>query len=228
MVAFYIFLVPALFAAYFAPIQDCDEVFNYWEPTHYLNHSYGLQTWEYSPVYALRSWAYAGIHATIIWFGSWLPMVSGKTAEFYFLRVVLAVFCTFCETRLFSTIQRTMNPRIALIFMAIMASSTGLFHSAAAYLPSSFAMYMTMLGTAAFMDWRGGLRTNQGIMWFGIGAALGWPFAGVLVLPFVAEEILFASITNEVFETTRRLLDGTVRALIPVVCNTPFTYGLRY
>eukprot|EP00002_Diphylleia_rotans_P004288 TRINITY_DN1309_c0_g2_i7.p2 TRINITY_DN1309_c0_g2~~TRINITY_DN1309_c0_g2_i7.p2 ORF type:complete len:110 (-),score=13.32 TRINITY_DN1309_c0_g2_i7:820-1149(-) len=28
-------------------ITDCDEAFNYWEPTHYLMHGSGFQTWEY-------------------------------------------------------------------------------------------------------------------------------------------------------------------------------------
>lgn len=50
-------------AALFAPIQDCDETFNYWEPAHYLSHGYGLQTWEYSPEYAIRSWLYIVLHA---------------------------------------------------------------------------------------------------------------------------------------------------------------------
>ena len=27
-------------------VHDCDEVFNYWEPLHFLLHGYGLQTWE--------------------------------------------------------------------------------------------------------------------------------------------------------------------------------------
>lgn len=49
----------------FAPIQDCDETFNYWEPTHYLSHGYGLQTWEYSPDFAIRSWLYIGLHAIV-------------------------------------------------------------------------------------------------------------------------------------------------------------------
>lgn len=46
-------------------MQDCDETFNYWEPTHYLSHGYGLQTWEYSPEYGIRSWLYIGLHAVI-------------------------------------------------------------------------------------------------------------------------------------------------------------------
>ncbi|THU49952.1 hypothetical protein C4D60_Mb06t14990 [Musa balbisiana] len=31
-------------------IHDCDEVFNYWEPLHYLLYKSGFQTWEYSEV----------------------------------------------------------------------------------------------------------------------------------------------------------------------------------
>ena len=59
---FYILLAAHCVAALYAPVQDCDEVFNYWEPAHYLEHGFGLQTWEYSPTYAIRSWLYAGIH----------------------------------------------------------------------------------------------------------------------------------------------------------------------
>jgi Alg9-like mannosyltransferase family. len=40
------------------PITDCDEVFNYWEPLHYLQYGYGMQTWEYAPQFALRTYAY--------------------------------------------------------------------------------------------------------------------------------------------------------------------------
>jgi len=63
--AFYVFLIANIISALFAPIQDCDETFNYWEPTHYLSHGYGLQTWEYSPDFAIRSWLYIGLHAII-------------------------------------------------------------------------------------------------------------------------------------------------------------------
>lgn len=31
-------------------IHDCDEVFNYWEPLHYLLYKSGFQTWEYRSV----------------------------------------------------------------------------------------------------------------------------------------------------------------------------------
>jgi len=40
------------------PIADCDEVYNYWEPVHFLHYQSGMQTWEYAPQYALRTYAY--------------------------------------------------------------------------------------------------------------------------------------------------------------------------
>jgi alpha-1,2-mannosyltransferase len=45
--AFAILLVARLFSSLFNIIHDCDEVFNYWEPLHYLLYGFGMQTWEY-------------------------------------------------------------------------------------------------------------------------------------------------------------------------------------
>lgn len=200
-------------------------MFNYWEPTHYLNHGYGLQTWEYSPEYSIRSWLYIVIHAAIGKLGSLLSRT--KTFEFFFIRVMLALTCAICESRLYSVISRTLNPRIGILFMIISVSSPGMFHASAAYLPSSFAMYTTMLGMSAFMDWRGGSRTAQGIMWFGIGGIVGWPFAVALIIPFVLEELVLATLTREGIEVARRFLDGIVRSLLVLVPHFPFRLSLQ-
>lgn len=37
-------------------IHDCDEVFNYWEPLHYLLYKSGFQTWEYRWLFFLWIW----------------------------------------------------------------------------------------------------------------------------------------------------------------------------
>lgn len=213
--AFYVFLLVNTLAAAYAPIQDCDEVFNYWEPTHYLNRGFGLQTWEYSPEYSIRSWLYIVIHALFGKFGSLFS--SNTTFEFYFLRFVLAVACAACQTKLFTVICRTFNPRLGIMFAIVMVSSPGMFHASVAYLPSSFAMYTVMLGMASFMDWRGGLKTGSGIMWFGIGAIIGWPFAGFLITPLLAEDLVLSSITGDVGEIVWRLLDGVVRCFLALV-----------
>jgi len=190
-------------------------VFNYWEPLHYLSHGYGFQTWEYSPEFAIRSWFYIVIHAIPAKLGYLLT--GSKRLEFYFLRIVLAVVCSVTETRLFSAIGRTLNGRIAVIYLMVVAFSPGVFYASVAYLPSSFAMYTVNLGMAAFMDWRNGPKTAQGIMWFGIGAVVGWPFSGILVTSFVLEEILLCVFTGQGYDTFRRFLDGTVRSLIALV-----------
>lgn len=214
-IAFSLCLLSHLFAAVYAPIQDCDEVFNYWEPMHYLNHGYGLQTWEYSPEFALRSWFYIVIHA--------IPtkiiqiLARSKRLEFYLLRILLAVICAATETRLFAVLSRTLNPRIGVIYLMIVASSPGVFYASVAFLPSSFAMYTSNLGLAAFMDWRRGPKTAIGIMWFGIGAVVGWPFSVILATPFLLEEIVICMVTGEAYDTFRRFLDGIVRSLIPLV-----------
>ncbi|KAH7319887.1 Alg9-like mannosyltransferase family-domain-containing protein [Stachybotrys elegans] len=189
--AFYTFLVANLVAAVFAPIQDCDETFNYWEPTHYLSHGYGLQTWEYSPEYGIRSWLYIGLHAVVGNLRRLLPH-SSKTSEFYFVRYGLAAVCALCQTIMYMVTTSTLNGRIGIIFLLATVTSPGNFNASTAYLPSSFAMYTCMLGTAACMNWRGGLKTSQGLAWFALGAILGWPFAGALCAPFVFEEVVFA------------------------------------
>ena len=103
------------------------------------------------------------------------------------------------------------------MYTIVMLSSPGMFHASIAYLPSSFAMYMNMLGMTSFMDWRGGSKTHVGIMWFGIGAIVGWPFSGALIGPFIVEELILVSITKD-FEVVRRFVDGIVRCLIVLVC----------
>lgn len=207
--AFVIFAAVHLLAAIYAPIQDCDEVFNYYEPTHYLTHRYGLQTWEYSPEFAIRSWAYVGIHAIIMTVARLVPFVHTKIFQFYFLRAMLGAFCAFCEARLYDKISRTLSPRVGLLFVLIMVTSPGMFHASISFLPSSFAMYTTMLGVAAFMDWRGGVRTAQAIWAMGTGASLGWPFAGALIIPFMFEEFLLADLSGQLVEFLRRTLDGS-------------------
>ncbi|KAK4134549.1 glycosyltransferase family 22 protein [Trichocladium antarcticum] len=218
--AFYIFIGANLIAALFSPIQDCDETFNYWEPTHYLSHGYGLQTWEYSPDYAIRSWLYIAIHAVGANMRRLLPH-SDKVAEFYFLRYLLAFACALCQTLMWRAVCLALNPRVGLIFIVALVSSAGNFHASTAYLPSSFAMYMAMLGAAAFMNWRGGIKTSQGMFWFAVGGVLGWPFAAALCAPFVFEEAFFAVLSDQerFFESFFRLMRGAVSAVVLIAVD---------
>ncbi|TVY39881.1 Alpha-1,2-mannosyltransferase [Lachnellula subtilissima] len=213
--AFYVFLAANILAALYAPIQDCDETFNYWEPAHFLSHGYGLQTWEYSPVYAIRSWLYVALHALVGSFRRLLPF-STKVAEFYFIRYALAFVCALCQTQMFRVINNILNPRIAIFFIMANVFSPGMFHASASFLPSSFAMYTTMLGIAAFMNWRGGLKTAQGIFFFAVGGILGWPFSMALSAPFLFEEIVLAFLSSKdaLIDVIMRFIRGIVAGLL--------------
>lgn len=116
--------------------------------------------------------------------------------------------------RLYSAISRTLNPRIAVFYLGIVVSGAGFFSASTALLPSTFAMYTSTLALTAFMDWHGGVKTNAGIMYFGIGALLGWPFAGALIVPFAMEDWILAVIGFDFWETFRSYLDGLVRCLV--------------
>ncbi|EED21469.1 alpha-1,2-mannosyltransferase (Alg9), putative [Talaromyces stipitatus ATCC 10500] len=211
-VAFYTFLASNALAAAYAPIQDCDEIFNYWEPTHYLDHGYGLQTWEYSPEYSIRSWLYVSLHAVI---GMITRIYSPhKRTQFYVIRAVLAFICAACETRLYSAISRTLNRRIGLLFLIITVFSPGFFHASTAFLPSTFTMYTSMLGLAAFLDRRGKNKIAEGIMWFGTGAIIGWPFSGALLLPLLAEEVFTSMFSGHFGHTFRQIVKGGIRCIV--------------
>ncbi|KAK5689522.1 mannosyltransferase [Elasticomyces elasticus] len=227
LTAFYLLLLSHTLAALYHPIQDCDETFNYWEPTHYLTEGRGFQTWEYSPDYAIRSWGYAGLHALIL-----LPFKLfgiSKVVQFFALRISLGAVCAACEARLFAKLQACLHPRIAITFLFVLATSPGMAHASIAYLPSSFAMYFVSLGTASFLDWRGGLRTAHGIWMFGLASTLGWPFAALLVLPFLAEVGFMASFNDKegVIDTAWSGVNGVTRSalgLLAQLCVDWFFY----
>lgn len=87
--------------------------------------------------------------------------------------------------------------KIGMFYVVATMTAAGMFHAATAYLPSTFAMYTTMLGMAAFIDRRHteGQRTVEGVFWFAIGGLLGWPFSMAMVVPFVTQR-LFAGINS--------------------------------
>lgn len=81
-------------------------------------------------------------------------------------------------------------------------------------------MYTTMAGMAAFMNWRGGIKTSQGMFWFAVGGVLGWPFATALCVPFMIEEVIFAALAPKeaLIDWVMRFVRGTVAGCLVLVC----------
>ncbi|EXK32080.1 alpha-1,2-mannosyltransferase [Fusarium oxysporum f. sp. lycopersici 4287] len=110
----------------------------------------------------------------------------------------------------------TLNSRIGLFFLIATVASPGNFHASTAYLPSSFAMYLVTVGAAAFMNWRGGLKTSQGMFWFAAAGILGWPFAAALCAPFMLEELILLVFGDKtaLWEAFVRIGRGVVSAIL--------------
>ena len=142
-----------------------------------------------------------------------------KVAEFYFVRFGLAFVCAITQTILFMVTSTTLNSRIGLFFLIATVARPGNFHASTAYLPSSFAMYLVTVGAAAFMNWRGGLKTSQGMFWFAAAGILGWPFAAALCAPFMLEELILLVFGDKtaLWEAFVRTGRGVVSAILLLV-----------
>lgn len=191
-----------ILCANFSIINDCDEIFNYYEPLHYLTHGFGLQTWEYSGEYAIRSWAYIWVHAAVVK-AAQLTGITEKKALFYVLRYAFAVLSAAAETSLFFAIARNISSRVAVWYLLISGLSTGMMHASISFLPSSFAMHMFTFSFSRFLNFRSTHRSCDmiaSLAFAAVGAFLGWPFSLLIVVPFVIHYSLTSLASKRVGE----------------------------
>ncbi|XP_051896010.1 alpha-1,2-mannosyltransferase ALG9 isoform X3 [Pristis pectinata] len=211
-------LISARFcAALLSNISDCDETFNYWEPTHFLLYGTGFQTWEYSPAYAVRSYAYLWLHVLPAWFHARV-LQTNKVLVFYFLRCLLAFFCCVCELYFYKAVCKKFGLHVGRLMLAFLVLSTGMFCSAAAFLPSSFCMYTTLIAmTGWFTD-----RSAVAVLGVAAGAIMGWPFSAALGLP-IAFDLLVLKRKFQSFITWAVV--ALLLFLLPLVAVDSYYYG---
>ena len=196
--AFQLLLLSRIFAAYYSNIQgiiqcihilfneiDCDEVFNYWEPLHYLQYGIGQQTWEYSPEFAIRSWAYILPHA-ILAQGFELFITTHKIKLFYLIRLFFGGVSAWIDALLYDSVKKNVHPKVGIYTLIFLIFSPGMFISSTSFLPSTFAMYFTTLAFVFGLQSEITRKSAWNIVFcVGTGSLLGWPFAGALALPFI-------------------------------------------
>ncbi|KAJ2750058.1 mannosyltransferase, partial [Coemansia nantahalensis] len=139
-VLFRLFSIVRLAGALAGPIQDCDKVYNYWEPLHMLQFGSGKQTWEYAPQFALRSYAVLLVVKGVAQVVHFVFGFRTKVQVFLALRVCLALACAGAEALLVSMVARWVDRRMANYLAVALAGMAGMFHAAPALLPSSLAM----------------------------------------------------------------------------------------
>ncbi|KAK9937864.1 hypothetical protein M0R45_014631 [Rubus argutus] len=131
-------------------IHDCDEVFNYWEPLHYLLYKSGFQTWEYSSQFALRSYLYILFHELVGRPASFL-YDEDKVRVFYAVRLFLGLISVITETILVYALSRKYGKRLASYTLAMLCLTSGCFFASTSFLPSSFSMYAVSLSSGLFL-----------------------------------------------------------------------------
>lgn len=232
-----LFLVRVAGAMY-SNIDDCDEVYNFWEPLHFIGQGYGFQTWELSPKYALRSWAYILLHYLPPRIGE-LFASGDKRAEFFAVRIFLATISVFVEAKFYRTIVDKINERVGRYYFFMMFFSAGMWSASTSFLPSSFAMYASTLAFSYAFTPSSSQNNNRTLVTtliFASGGIVGWPFALALALPFVFEELFVYgadSVTPEaklswiVQRWTRLFVAGLAALLIfiPIIGIDSLAYG---
>ena len=139
--AFVILSTVRLCSAAYNNIADCDETFNFWEPTHYVLYGFGLQTWEHSPSHDLHSYAYVLPHALVAKAAGLINQ--NKVFVFYAVRAALGLFCATGEARFVAAASNRFGSETGCLFLLLLACSSGMFHASTAFLPSVFCMHMS-------------------------------------------------------------------------------------
>ncbi|CAF0998267.1 unnamed protein product [Rotaria sordida] len=203
-----------LISAFFNPIDDCDEVFNFYEPLHKLMYGNGFQTWEYSPLFALRSYAYILLH--------WLPIslipISFKLIAFYALRICLAIICATCEAFFFRAIDKQLNRSIAHKYALLSILNVALFRSSSAFINNSFSMYTLLL---AYSCWFSN-ALSLSVFFIAFGSLCGWIYVAVLGIP-IALDILFRR--QRYIDFIKWSIISGLITLIPLTLIDSYYYG---
>ena len=184
--------------ARFDIITDCDETFNYWEPTHYLLYGRGLQTWEYSPQFALRSYAYV-LGQAILAFISGAAWGADKIRVFNNVRILLAILTGLAETTFVYGVVKRFGARIGMYTYLALICSAGMAHAAPAFLPSSLTMVGLLFAWGAWLV--GGSNTFTGLaaLSASVGLLMGWPFAVVAIVPVGIHLLVYENKSLPVF-----------------------------
>ena len=182
---FNLILIIRLCAVFTTAISDCDETYNYWEPTHFLLFGKGHQTWEYDPKFALRSYFYLILHGLPGYILKLVPNIN-RIFIFYVIKSILAVLCTSCEVYFHKGVSKITGVNVGQIALMFSVLSTGMYISSTAFLPSSTSMLLLMVSHGAW--YRGSYKTA--IFATAASTFLSWPFAALLGLP-IALDIVF-------------------------------------
>ncbi|CAK9875996.1 unnamed protein product [Sphagnum jensenii] len=218
--AFVFLMIARYYSASYNIIHDCDEVFNYWEPLHYLLYKSGFQTWEYSSEFALRSYLYLLLHAAVGGPSFWFYGAGfSKVQVFFTLRLSLGFLSAVTEATLVAVVTRRYGARMGMYTLGILCISSGCFNASTSLLPSSFSMYAITLAAALVLSGRRQHRATVAVAAFGV--LVGWPFAAMAAAPLV----VYSLATGGFLQVFCSGLITTICTMVLSVLTDCFFYG---
>ena len=180
-------IIIRILSALLNPISDCDETYNYWEPTSFLINNYGFENWEYAPTYALRSYLYLIPQFIIGKLLLFIPFIQQNPSFiFYIIRVILSLTCFCCELYFCKSLTSWFGRRTSFFTFIFMVFSSGMFNCCSAYLPQQFVVCFILLSFGALFK----EKKIKAIFFMGIAAIIGWPFIALLAVPMAIDCIL--------------------------------------
>lgn len=221
------------------PISDCDEVYNYWEPLHFLLYGSGQQTWEYAHQFALRSYAYLvplqwyvqGIIHPLLRYLSFpsspfyhfmiplltdFPVAHHRLAVFVGLRTTIAIGTALSELYFLYALSDHVSIDVIRWTAAVLCCSAGMNHAAAAYLPSASWMVAWMWSAAFFLR-----QQHYPFIVVAVSTTLmvGWPFGVVMMVPMGISILWKAFRTRTLFRTLGwiTLIAVTIQTITAVI-----------
>uniref|UniRef100_A0A3Q2QSV8 Mannosyltransferase n=1 Tax=Fundulus heteroclitus TaxID=8078 RepID=A0A3Q2QSV8_FUNHE len=219
-------------AALLSNISDCDETFNYWEPVSTalcqkrrcpLVGSADNELPPKTPSAPFQPFMSCFHRCTFSCTGQEckrgnIPRCtpSGPTLTCGYTRFLPVCTPTFC--RLTRAVCKKFGLHVGRLMLAFLVLSTGMFCSSAAFLPSSFSMYTTLIAmTGWFQD-----STPIAVMGVAAGGIIGWPFSALIGFP-IAFDLLVIKREWKSFLIWCAL--ALLLLLVPLVVVDSFFYG---
>jgi alpha-1,2-mannosyltransferase len=207
-----IFLAANLIASSLNHIDDTDETYGYYEPLHYLLYGVGMQTWEYSPLYAIRTYTFItpfwGMCSVLKFF------LFSKLSIFFGIRIFLGTTAALSETYFVSAVYENYGRTIGNFTFVFTLFSSGILYCSTALLPSAVIMSIVMIASASWLRHQYSLTVFLGcisVLWS------GWPFAGVIFVPFGLHMLVDTYSSSSDTETEVSTYDALKRVTILAV-----------
>lgn len=149
---------------------------------------------------------------------------------------MFAVVGSYVESRFYRAIVEHVNDRAGRYFLFATLVAAGMWNAGTAFLASTTAMHATMLAYSFYLEPTSAgsnRRVYLATFFFAAGALFAWPFALLLSVPFVLEELFVGGkdvvLPNEVVSwrtkrVTRLVGAALVAGLVAVSRPSPFAH----